>query len=98
HRDLPSFPTRRSSDLVSAVPHDTGSLARRMMLIAAGWITILLAVGGFALERTLATEVSRQFDEQLDYMMTAMIASAEIGPQGEVDRKSTRLDSSHSQI
>lgn len=66
-----------------AAPH-TGSLARRMMLIAAGWVTILLLVGGLALDRTLASMLTSQFDEQLDYMLTAMIGSAEIGPEGEV--------------
>ena len=55
-----------------------------MMLIAAGWITILLLVGGFALDRTLTGLVTRNFDDQLDYMLTAMVASAEIGPDGEV--------------
>jgi len=62
----------------------TGSLSRRMMLIAAGWITILLLVGGIALDRTLATLITRNFDEQLEYMLTAMIGAAEIGPDGEV--------------
>ena len=60
-------------------PH-TGSLARRMMLIAAGWISILLLLGGVALDRTLTALVTRQFDDQLDYILTAMIGSAEIGP------------------
>ncbi|MGC1271082.1 MAG: sensor histidine kinase N-terminal domain-containing protein, partial [Croceibacterium sp.] len=55
-----------------------------MMLIAAGWITILLLVGGLGLDRTLASMLTGQFDEQLDYMLTAMIGSAEIGPEGEV--------------
>jgi signal transduction histidine kinase len=55
-----------------------------MLLIAAGWIFILLLVGGVALDRTLTGLVTRQFDEQLDYMLTAMIGSAEIGPEGEV--------------
>ncbi|MCX7864428.1 MAG: sensor histidine kinase N-terminal domain-containing protein, partial [Novosphingobium sp.] len=55
-----------------------------MMLIAAGWITILLLVGGIALERTLTSLVTKNFDEQLGYMLTGMIASAEIGPDGEV--------------
>lgn len=64
-------------------PH-TGSLARRMMLIAAGWILILLLGGGVALDRTLTALVTRQFDDQLDYVLTAMIGSAEIGPEGEV--------------
>ena len=55
-----------------------------MMLIAAGWITILLLVGGVALDRTLTSLVTRQFDEQLDYMLTAMIGSSEMDPVGDV--------------
>ena len=62
----------------------TGSVARRMMLIAAGWITILLLLGGIALDRTLTGLVEKNFDEQLEYMLTAMIGAAEIGPDGEV--------------
>jgi signal transduction histidine kinase len=65
-------------------PAHTGSLARRMLLIAFGWIAILLLGGGFALDRTLTNLVEKNFDEQLSYMLTAMIASAEIGPDGEV--------------
>jgi signal transduction histidine kinase len=60
------------------------SLARRMGLIAAGWIFVLLLGGGIALERTLTRQVEANFDEQLDYILTAMIASAEIDPFGEV--------------
>ncbi len=55
-----------------------------MIIIAAAWITILLIGGGFALDRVLTTTVSRNFDNQLEYVLTAMIASAEIGPDGEV--------------
>lgn len=55
-----------------------------MMVIAAGWILVLLLAGGFALDRTLTNLVESNFDDQLDYMLTAMIASAEIGPDGEV--------------
>lgn len=62
----------------------TGSLARRMMIIAAGWITILLLGGGIALDRSLAGLITRNFDNQLGYMLTAMIASAEISSDGEV--------------
>ncbi len=64
-------------------PH-TGSLSRRMMVIAAGWITVLLLLGGVALDRTLVNQVTRNFDNQLGYMLTAMIASTEVGPDGEV--------------
>nr|WP_231889753.1 HAMP domain-containing sensor histidine kinase [Erythrobacter neustonensis] len=55
-----------------------------MGLIAAGWISVLLLGGGIALERTLTSQVEANFDEQLDYQLTAMIASAEIDASGEV--------------
>jgi hypothetical protein len=37
------------ADSAPAAPQHTGSLSRRMMLIAAGWITILLLGGGIVL-------------------------------------------------
>jgi len=55
-----------------------------MGLIAAGWIFVLLLGGGVALERTLTSQVEANFDEQLEYILTAMIASAEIDASGEV--------------
>lgn len=55
-----------------------------MMLIAAGWITILLLVGGLTLDRTLAGLITRNFDDQLGYMLTAMVGSAEVDSAGEV--------------
>jgi signal transduction histidine kinase len=55
-----------------------------MMLIAAGWISILLLGGGLLLDRTLTSQVTRSFDDQLGYILTGMIGSAEIGPDGEV--------------
>ncbi|MET3825013.1 MULTISPECIES: sensor histidine kinase [Sphingomonas] len=62
----------------------TGSLSRRMILIAAGWILLLLTGGGYALDSILVTAVTRNFDDQLEYVLTALIVSAEIGPEGEV--------------
>jgi signal transduction histidine kinase len=62
----------------------TGSLSRRMIFIAAGWILLLLTGGGFALDRVLAAAVTRNFDDQLEYVLTALIVSSEIGPDGEV--------------
>ena len=44
----------------------------------------VLVGGGVALDRVLAGAVTKNFDDQLDYVLTAMIASAEIGPDGEV--------------
>ncbi|HEY9579107.1 MAG TPA: HAMP domain-containing sensor histidine kinase [Rhizorhapis sp.] len=55
-----------------------------MIGIAALWITLLLIGGGVALDRVLTDAVTRSFDEGLNYVLTAMISSAEIGPDGEV--------------
>lgn len=60
------------------------SLAGRMMLIAAVWITVLLLAGGFALNRTITSLIENQFDNQLNYILTAMIASIEVDPAGDV--------------
>src|SRR5687768_7973137 len=61
-----------------------GSLTRRMIGIAALWILVLLAVGGFTLDRVLTSAVTRNFDVSLEYVLTALIASSEIGPDGEI--------------
>ena len=55
-----------------------------MLLIAAGWIGLLLLGGGFALDRTMASLVTENFDNQLTYRLTAMVGAAEVGPDGEV--------------
>ncbi len=62
----------------------TGSLSRRMILIAAAWITLLLAGGGFALDRVLVSAVTHNFDDQLEYVLRSLLVSAEVGPDGEV--------------
>ena len=54
-----------------------------MIGIAALWVILLLGIGGFALDRVLTSAVTDNFDGQLDYVLTALIASAEIGPDGE---------------
>lgn len=80
-------PTHRAAKVLATPPgvvERQGSLARRMALIAAGWIAVLLLLGGVALDRTLTNLVSRNFDEQLEYILTAMIGSAEIEAGGEV--------------
>ena len=55
-----------------------------MIGIAALWIVLLLMGGGIALDRVLADAITRNFDAQLEYVLTAMISSGEIGPDGEV--------------
>ncbi len=62
----------------------TGSVSRRMLLVATAWIMLLLVGGGIALDRVLVTTVTRNFDDQIDYLIKAMIFSAELGPGGEV--------------
>ncbi|WP_426266952.1 sensor histidine kinase [Sphingomonas sp. LHG3443-2] len=62
----------------------TGSLTRRMIVIAAVWISILLAVGGFALDRLLTNSLVRNFDENLELVLRSMIGSSEIGTVGEI--------------
>jgi signal transduction histidine kinase len=73
------------SDIIdSSTVRSTGSLSRRMIGIAALWISVLLIGGGVALDRVLADAITRNFDDGMNYVLTAMIASAEIGPDGEV--------------
>ncbi|MGC4250433.1 MAG: HAMP domain-containing sensor histidine kinase [Sphingobium sp.] len=55
-----------------------------MIGVAALWISVLLLGGGVALDRVLSDAITRNFDDGLNYVLTAMIASAEIGPDGEV--------------
>jgi signal transduction histidine kinase len=62
----------------------TGSLSRRMIGVAAVWIAALLLIGGFALDRVLSRSIVDSFDNQLVFVLNSMIASSEIGPDGEV--------------
>jgi signal transduction histidine kinase len=55
-----------------------------MIGIAALWITLLLLVGGLALDRVLTQSIVRNFDQQLELVLNGMIAASEIGPDGEV--------------
>jgi len=61
-----------------------GSLSRRMIGVAALWIAALLLIGGFALDRVLTRSIVDSFDNQLTFVLNSMIASSEIGPDGEV--------------
>ena len=62
----------------------TGSMTRRMIVVAAVWIAALLLLGGFALDRVLSRSIVSNFDEQLVRVLNSMIAASEIGPDGEV--------------
>ncbi|MGI4732329.1 MAG: sensor histidine kinase [Janthinobacterium lividum] len=69
---------------IPARTRTTGSLSRRMILIAAVWITVLLAGGGYALDRVLVGAVTANFDDQLEYVLRSLITSAEIDRTGDV--------------
>ncbi len=62
----------------------TGSLSKRMMLIAAGWILTLLTLGGVALDRVLTSQMQAEFDNRLVIPLNSMLRSAELDPFGEV--------------
>jgi signal transduction histidine kinase len=67
-----------------AKPRRLTSLTRRLIGVAAIWISVLLLGGGYALDRVLTSSIVDNFDKQLEYVMNAMIAASEIGPDGEV--------------
>lgn len=80
----PVAPVASPGDAPRGYVRTTGSLSRRMILIAAAWITLLLAGGGFALDRVLTSAITRNFDEGLEYILTSLIVSAEIDPMGQI--------------
>jgi signal transduction histidine kinase len=55
-----------------------------MIGMAALWIAALLLIGGFGLDRILTRSIVDSFDNQLVFVLNSMIASSEIGPDGEV--------------
>jgi len=81
---LPLMIANRQDKTLRVATRTTGSLTRRMIGIAALWIIVLLAGGGIALDRVLNAAISRNFDDQLGYVLNAMIASAELDTDGEV--------------
>ena len=62
----------------------SGSLNRRMIVVAALWISALLLIGGVALDRVLTRSIEDQFNNQLQFLLNSMIYASEIDPTGEV--------------
>lgn len=81
--DQPAKHLRKASASIEAA-RKGGSLTRRMIGIASIWIVVLLAIGGFALDRVLSQAFTRNFDARLEYVLSAMIVSAELDQDGEV--------------
>ncbi len=55
-----------------------------MIALAAVWIIPLLLIGGFTLDRVATATITRNFDNQLNNVLTAMVANSEIDSEGEV--------------
>jgi signal transduction histidine kinase len=55
-----------------------------MVVVSAIWIALLLGGGGYALDRVLTNAVTGNFDSGLEYVLNALLASAEVGPEEEV--------------
>jgi signal transduction histidine kinase len=54
------------------------------VVLAVVWTAVLLAIGGFALDRVVTGTITRNFDDQLAGSIPAMLAAAELDPFGEV--------------
>lgn len=88
---IAAAPVTRAAKQRRADPR-TGSLTRRMSVIAAAWIVALLLIGGYALDRVLTRSIIDNFDSQLHLILKSMIGASEIGPEGEVRFTRTPAD------
>ncbi len=60
----------------------SGSLARRLVLLATLWSLLLFAAGGMTLSWVFARSVKQGFDERLDVLLEGLIAVTKVGPGG----------------
>src|SRR5205085_11672210 len=98
HRDLPSFPTRRSSDLIQANRTRMLLLGNRVLpplLVAYAVSAAFAGVAGAVLTQTTNFVGLRGLSLDVTFDGIVMVV---LGGVGTLDRKSTRLNSSHSQI
>lgn len=90
-RSTESIPTGVSAFLPKTTPARwrpaflrSGSLSRRLIIVATAWIIPLLLFGGWALDETITKSLQRNFDSQLKQYLDSMIGAAEIDETGEV--------------
>ncbi|MEQ1510120.1 MAG: HAMP domain-containing sensor histidine kinase [Sphingopyxis sp.] len=55
-----------------------------MIGIAAAWILLLLVVGGLTLDRVIGQAITDNFDDNIEYLLVAMIRASEVGADGQV--------------
>jgi signal transduction histidine kinase len=84
--EQPVDPLTEAGDAVASktAVNSSGSLTRRMIGIAGLWIAVLLVTGGVALDRVITQAFTRNFDARLEYVLSAMITSAELDSDGEI--------------
>ncbi len=70
--------------LLARIPLRANSLAARLILAAAVWTSLGLAVGGFVLSDAFRSAVRDNFDTALQVDLDGMIAAAEPDPDGQV--------------
>src|SRR5204862_6917588 len=90
HRDLHSFPTRRSSDLLKGKVTGITRLSRKAKL--------LMSLVGVAAVIGIVASIMTVGDDQSASANGASPGAADSTKAKEVDRKSTRLNSSHVEI
>lgn len=55
-----------------------------MIGVAAAWILLLLVIGGLTLERVIDQAITKNFDDNIEYLLVSMIRTSEVGPDGNV--------------
>src|SRR5207253_10956229 len=83
HLDLPSFPTRRSSDLRNARMRDVGDVLEHVAQARIGVFDLSVEILDFLLQL-------RRFGDLTGSVLLLLLARRNL-----LDRKSTRLNSSH---
>ncbi|TXG84741.1 MAG: HAMP domain-containing histidine kinase [Sphingomonadales bacterium] len=61
-----------------------GSLSRRILALAIGFLLPVLLGGGLALDRVLANALTQAFDEQLQDALASLMGAADLQPDGSV--------------
>lgn len=60
------------------------SLSVRLVVAAAVWLCVMLAIGGVVLALAFRSTVEQEFTNRLDALLKAMIAATDISPDGKV--------------